>query len=322
MVTISDFGKSKQFIIDNGILQVVLLNYGARIAELHFAGKNLCLGYDRFEDFESSEVYVGTTVGRYANRISGGKFELDGVEYKLDANEFGSTCLHGGSVGLDQKFWEGEIAGENSVRFHLLSPDGDMGFPGNMSVFVTFTVEDNALTIHYAYESDKDTVANVTCHSYYNLDGYDGEICTNMILQLNADNYLPTNEKLLPIGEIRSVEGTDFDFRRGKKVDGDYDHCFILGGDRAYRKAGSLFSPKSKIRMDFETDLPALQIYSAYRLEDNAGKGGTPLHFYQALAIEPEMYPDSPNHPEFPSTVLKKGEVVENTSRFIFYQEA
>ncbi len=317
MVYESSFGKSKQFTIDNGTLKAVFLDYGARIAELHFGGKNVCLGYDRFEDFEKSEVYVGTTVGRFANRITGAKFTLDGTEYKLDMNEGNTACLHGGSVGLDQKFWHGEIVSENAVRFSLFTPDGDMGFPGNMNISVTYTLEDNALCFLYETTTDKDTIANITCHAYFNLDGFDGEDCRNMLLQLNADHYLPTNSALLPTGEIRKVDGTEFDFRKPRPIDGDYDHCFVLGMDRKYRKAGTLYSPKSKIQMEIETDLPALQIYSTYRLEDTAGKNGTPLHFYQALAIEPEMFPDSPNQKNFPPAVLRKSDVLKTGAKFI-----
>jgi len=318
MVYISDFGKSKKYTIDNGILKAVLLDYGARLIELHYEGKNVCLSYDRFEDFEKSEVYVGSTVGRYANRIANAKFTLDGTEYKLDMNEGNTACLHGGSVGLDKKFWNGEILSENSVRFTLFTPDGDMGFPGNMNVAVIFALEKNTISIQYETTSDKDTIANITCHTYFNLDGFDGEDCRNMLLQLNADHYLPTAASLLPTGEILSVDKTEFDFRNARAIGGEYDHCFVLGLDRKYRKAGTLYSPKSGIQMEIETDLPALQIYSCYRLEDSAGKDNIPLHYYQALAIEPEMFPDSPHHKNFPSVVLRKGNILKSCAKFIF----
>ena len=171
MVTETCFGKSKQYTIDNGILKVVFLNYGARIAELHYAGKNVCLGYDRFEDFEKSDVYVGCTVGRYAHRIAGGSFSLNNETIQLAVNEGNTACLHGGSVGFDKKFWDGEILSDTSIRFTYRSPHNDMGFPGNMDISVIFTVEDSSLSFRYFVQCDRDTVSNVTCHAYFNLDG-------------------------------------------------------------------------------------------------------------------------------------------------------
>ena len=186
------------------------------------------------------------------------------------------------------------------------------------NVSVTYTVEENALAIHYDGISDADTVFNPTNHAYFNLDGYNGEDCRNMLLKFQANHYLPVDELLIPTGEIAKVENTRFDFRSLRRIEDDFDHCFVVALDRAYRNICTLISEKSKIKMDIETDLPGIQFYTCSGCNEKAGKGGIPLHIHHAVALETQFFPDAPNHDNFPSTVLKKGEHFESDTKYIF----
>ena len=218
-----------RFFLENSSLRLTLLSYGARIHELIYQGKDLVIGYDNMEEVRRGQFYTNPIVGRFANRIANGRFSLSGKEYVLEKNEGGVTHLHGGTVGFDKMEWDWEILGENAVRFHRVSPHMEMGYPGNLSVDVTYSLENNGLKIAYKATTDRETVVNLTNHAYFNLDGYDGEDCLNMRLRLAAPYYLPVDKDLIPTGEPADVTGTIFDFRESRPIGHEYDHCFVFG---------------------------------------------------------------------------------------------
>ncbi len=318
MVTHFSFGSYDGYEISNGLIKARVISYGARLANLFFDDKDMILGYDQPEDFETGGIYSGATIGRYANRISGGAFTIRGKKYEIPKNEEGITSLHGGTKGFDQFHWESEIVSENSVRFFRVSPDGEMGFPGNLEISVTYTLIESALELSYSATTDQDTHVSLTNHAYFNLDGYHGEDCTKMHLSLKAPWYLPVDEKLIPNGEIKSVSGTRFDFTSDRAIAEDYDHCFVFGNERIYQNVGTLYSENSKISMDIETDLPAIQFYTMPKCDETSGKDGVPFHIHHAVALETQFFPDSPNHPNFPSTLLHNGETWTSVTRYIF----
>ncbi len=315
------FGTSRGFEIQNDALKVKLISYGARITELHFDGKDVTLGFDRLEDYKESNIYCGAVVGRFGNRIANGRFSLNGTEYQLPKNEKGITTLHGGTEGFDRFEWDGEILSDNAVRFSRLSRDGEMGFPGNLAVSVTYTLEKDGLCIAYFAKTDADTHVNLTNHAYFNLDGCFGEDCLKMTLQLDAPKYLPVDDKLIPTGEIADVAGTIFDRRDTRPIETDYDHCFVFGMKQEYKKVGTLYSPHSGIAMDIETDMPGLQCYTCSGTNEKAGKGGVPLHLHHAVALETQFFPDTPNHENFPSTLLQASAPFESITRYRFYKK-
>lgn len=322
----------------NGGLRLAVLTYGATIQSLIYGKRDLVLGYDRLEDYRTGNTsYQGATVGRYANRIADGRFPLDGVIHDVGRNEGGVGHLHGGVRGFDKRIWSASIledGGEPAVGLTYRSADGEEGYPGTLEMSVTFTVTaDNALHIRYEGISDKDTVLNPTNHAYFNLNGYDGGDVLDTVLTLYADRITPVDGRLIPTGEWMPVEGTPFDFREGKpigrdisgsdpqlRLGGGYDHNFVLGMDRRQRMAASAYAPRSGIRMDCITDLPGVQLYTANGLMETAGKGGIPLYKHQGFCLETQFFPDSPNHPEFPSTRLKAGEAFHSVTAYRFTQ--
>lgn len=298
-----------------------IMNYGATLRELwvpDHKGKptDVVLGFDDLQGYLGKHPHFGGTMGRYANRIAKGQFTLDGKTYQLALND-GTNCLHGGTVGFDHRVWKGEQI-ENaqgvSVRFTYVSKDGEENFPGTLTTTVMYTLTDeNELKLEYTAETDKSTPLNLTNHSYFNLAG-SGDILEH-VLYLNADEYTPTDANLIPTGEIRSVEGTPLDFRKptaigariGKlKEVGGYDHNFaVKGTNGTLRLAATVRDPKSGRKMEVWTTEPGIQFYSAIHLNGSViGKGGVAYPKYAALCLETQHYPDSPNHPNFPSTIL------------------
>ncbi|MBR5294998.1 MAG: galactose mutarotase [Clostridia bacterium] len=318
MITQSKFGNYDLYTLKNDFLEVELISYGATIKKIVYKGVDVALGYDTASEYENGTFYIGSTIGRYGNRIQNGSFTLNGTTYSVDKNENNITCLHGGFRGLDKCLWQGEILSDNSVQFSINSQDGECGFPGNLSMKITFTLDRSALVLSYFAECDEDTVFNPTNHVYFNLDGFDGKDCREMILTLPADYYLPVDEHLIPTGEIASVENTKFNFRTPRAILEDYDHCFVFALEKSPRFAGKLTSPTSGIQMEIVTDMPGIQMYTCSGFEAPTGKGGIPLHKHQGVALETQFFPDSPNHENFPSTVLKKGEIFESETKYIF----
>ena len=291
MVKKEKFGKYEKYTIEAGALRAEAITLGAAIKSLRYKGRETVLGYERPEAYAQDGACLCAAVGRYANRIGGARFRLDGREYALAANERPNQ-LHGGPNSLHKRIWQAEPLGEDSLRFSIFSPDGDNGFPGNLSMAVTYSVSGGSLRIDFEGESDMDTVFAPTSHLYFNLDGSESVLDTE--LMINAGGVLEVDGALIPTGKILPAEGR-FDFSGMRKIQEDYDNCFPLASKAACRiRAGGL-------SMALETDFPAVQIYTGAFL-------GAPFGKNRGLAIEPEFYPDSPNHPEFPSTVLRKGQ--------------
>lgn len=318
-----------------GGLEVVVLNYGATVKNIFFGGKDICLGFDKIEGYEKNlGGYQGATVGRYANRIAKGKFSLNGVEYDIGCNDGGKAHLHGGFVGFNQKIWDCEILEEETpkVRFSCEAADGEMGYPGNMKISVEFTVaDDNALNLRYNATTDKDTIVNLTNHTYFNPNGFDGGNATTLNVQINSDKIIAADDCLIPCG-FMDVEGTPFDFIKMTKVEdrfnsdhqqiklvgGGIDHNYVLGMTREFRHAATLKSDETGIEIKCFTDLPGVQIYTSNFLGCDMGKGGVNLYKHQGICMETQFFPDSPNNPEYPSCVLKAGETFESVTEYRF----
>lgn len=325
-------------------MEVSLTNFGATIVSLRVpdgAGKSadVVLGFDTLEGYETGKAYFGATVGRYANRIAGGKFPLDGKTYNLPKNN-GENTLHGGTIGFDKRVWKArEIAekGGAAVEMSYLSPDGEEGFPANLSVKVVFTLpaDRNELKIDYSATTDKDTVLNLSNHSYFNLAGEGNGDILDHVLTLHAKKFTPVDSALIPTGELREVAGTPMDFTNataiGKRI-GDnyeqlilgkgYDHNWVLaasGGGKGLTLAAEAYDTKSGRKLEVLTTEPGVQFYSGNFLDGSAkGKGGKAYAQRAAFCLETQHFPDSPNHPNFPTTVLKPGAVFSSHTIFRF----
>ena len=317
--------------------EVVITNYGGAVVSLlapDREGKfgDVVLGFDTLEEYVANPFYFGGIVGRFANRIARGKFSLAGVEYQLTQND-GVNHLHGGFRGFDKRVWTvNEETYESASELHLeySSADGEEGYPGNLVANVTYALAANELRIDYRATTDRDTIVNLTNHSYFNLAG-SGDILDHE-LTLNADAFTPVSEDLIPAGEVRAVANTPWDFTEGKAVGkdlaaaGGYDHNFVLNdyadthsAERAVRTAARLHDPRSSRVLEILTDQPGIQFYSGNFLDGSfTGKRGVVYNKYAALALEPQHFPDSPNHPNFPSTVLRSGEVYRHVSLYRF----
>ncbi len=329
MIEKKPFGAAEIYTIKNGDLEVSILTFGATLQSIRYQGVDVALGYNTLEEYQTNDGYLGATVGRYANRIAGGKFSLGGAEYDVGCNEEGRGHLHGGKVGLSHKFWNAEVAGENAVRMTNLMADGEEGYPGNMAVAVTFEVEADTLRLIYEAKSDADTVYNPTNHCYFNLNGETGAPILNHIMEVKASAMTPVDAVLIPTGELRAVEGTPFDFTVAKPIGQDiekeddqlalgagYDHNFCVDGE-GLRDAAILQSPDTGIKMVCRTDLPGVQIYTGNCTGDRAGKNG-PIGKHSGVCLETQFYPDSPNQPAFPSCTLKAGEEFKSVTEYCF----
>ena len=291
MVIKRDFCGEEEYLIDSGTLQVSVMALGATVTGIMLEGRQILLQYGTAREYLEGSAYIGALVGRYANRIGGAAFDLNGIHYSLTKNE-GGNQLHGGPNAFDRRHWQADILGENSVRFTLFSPNGDNGFPGNLRAAVTYSVSGGTLRLDFEGESDADTLFAPTTHMYFNLDGADSILDT--VFQMDCDRYLELGEGRIPTGRICPAEGR-FDFSSPRPLGGDFDHCFVLRGeDACTARAGD-------VTMSVRTDYPAIQLYTG-------GGLGAPFGKNRGFAVEPEFYPDSPNHPEFPSPVLRAGE--------------
>ena len=317
-------------------LSVSIMDYGATIVKIMAPDRNgkfadIVLGFDKFSPYPKLSPYFGATVGRYANRIAQGQFYLGKNLYQLPRNN-SENSLHGGTVGFDKRMWKAEPVESDTpaIRFSRLSPDGEEGYPGNLFVSVTFSLnDDNELRISYEATTDKQTIINLSNHSYFNLAG--GGSILNEELTLNADAYTPVDAKLIPTGEIRNVAGTPWDFREptrvglhlkeagGKPI--GYDHNFVLnkGWFSNWSQAAEVYDPKSGRTLTISTDQPGIQFYSGNFLDGTiTGKGGEVYPQYSAIVLEPQHFPDSPNHSDFPSTLLMPGDTYKISSTYKF----
>lgn len=320
--------------------RVGITNYGARIVSIlvpdrHGNVADVVTGFDNLEDYLGKNPYFGAIIGRFGNRIGQGKFALAGVEYVLAKNN-GPNSLHGGVEGFDKKFWVAQQrnGGGSSLDLTYFSPDGEENYPGNLSVKVGYALsDDNGLRIDYTAATDKETVVNLTNHTYFNLAGAGGKSILGQELTLHASHFTPVDAALIPTGEIRSVEGTPFDFRKptaiGLRIGTDdpqlkcatgYDLNFVL--DRkgsALDLAARAFDPDSGRVLEVLTTQPGIQFYSGNFLDGSLrGKGGAVYPRQSAFCLETQHFPDSPNHPNFPSTVLKPGQEYRQTTMFRF----
>ena len=311
----------------NGI-EACITNYGGRLVSLMVPDKNgkmtdVVLGYDNIAQYVASDGNYGALIGRYGNRIANGKFTLDDVEYTLPQNNNGH-CLHGGPQGYHTRMWDGKQLNAQALELTYLSVDGEAGFPGNLSIKVTYTLtDDNAIEIKYEATTDKPTLCNLTNHSYFNLSGVPGSQILDHIIMVNADTYTPVDETLIPTGELPSVEGTPMDLCTpvviGTHIDDafdqltfgkGYDHNWVLNskGDITIL-AAKVASKASGIAMEVYTNEPGIQLYAGNAMKgDDKGKFGVTYPQRGALCLETQHFPDSPNKPDFPSTVLRPGE--------------
>jgi aldose 1-epimerase len=313
-----------------------LTNYGAKINWIEVPDKNgkkdnITFGYDTFEETLNGDMSFGSVVGRYANRIANGHFTLDGVEYTTPINN-GPNTLHGGPKGWHSVVWDTEIMKDSkdpAVRFTYVSPDMEQGFPGKVTVSVLYTwTAQNEIVMDYTYSTDKKTVVNVTNHAYFNLHGVGNGDILDHELTLRASAFTPVDSVMIPTGEIRMVAGTPFDFttphtigeRIGENYDqlilgGGYDHNYIL--DNKEEVDVTVYDPLSGRVLEVITDQPGMQLYTGNFLDGKQkGHGGIALNYRTGFCLESGHYPDSPNHPEFPSTVINPGETV--TTRTIY----
>ncbi|MGN7784059.1 aldose epimerase family protein [Niabella sp. 22666] len=316
-------------------MQVAITNYGARLVSAVVPDKNgkpvdIVVGFNSIDEYINAKGRnYGATVGRYANRMAKGQFTLDGTIYQLPLNNNGNN-LHGGPMGFNEQVWDWVKVSDKAITLAYWSKDGENGFPGNLKVTLTFSLsEQNELKIAYAATTDKKTVLNLTNHSYFNLEG--GGNVTGYIVSVNADQYTPVNEAMLPTGEIASVTGTPFDLRKPTIVSalvdlpnqqlqygGGFDHNFVLNkrkGTKTPELAATAFSPKSGITMKVFTTEPGIQFFTANTLKGlDKDRNGNPINAREAFCFETQHFPDSPNHPNFPTTVLKPGEKFESVT--------
>ena len=308
-----------KIVIKNTVLEAHVLLYGATLQKLIYKDTNVVLGYETEAEYRKNGGYLGATVGRYANRIAGGRFEIDRREYNVGCNEKGRGHIHGGVVGMDKRIFTPVEVRHDSVKLALRLTDGEEGYPGNMNVTVTYSLRGSALCIAYDADSDADTVFNPTNHSYFNLSG--GGTILDHELMIEADEFIPVDEKLIPFGKPECVEGTPFDFRKSKSVGrdiisshpqleicGGYDHTFVLSGK------ARLFSPVTGISMSCTTDMPGIQIYSGNFLQETGGYYGR----NSGIAMETGFCPDTPNHPAFPQCTLRGGSTFRSVTEYRF----
>lgn len=317
-----------EFSIENGDLKVNIIEYGAIVHNIFYKGTDCVSGYDNLEGYLTGKSHQGATIGRFANRIENATFTLNGIKYNLDVNS-GKNCSHGGLSQFSHRVYKGEISGENSACFTITSADGESGFPGNLTLKVTFTVDNDALKLCYEALSDKDTVINFTNHAYFTLGA---ESCLNTMLKINADQYTPLNDNMVPKC-IVSVENTPFDFRNFKEIGRDinsddeqikcakgYDHNLVLSNDVSFKKdVAEARCYETKIGLTCSTDLPGLQIYTACKLNEPCGKNGKPLTPYSAFCLETQFFPNSPNEPNFPSCVIRANDAFKSVTEYKFF---
>lgn len=316
-------------------MQAGIINYGGTVTQLITPDKtgkmgDVVLGYDSLSGFlQKANPYFGALIGRYGNRIAAGKFNLDGTTYTLAGNDHGNS-LHGGIKGFDKVVWKAEkLPGDSSLKLTYRSRDGEEGYPGNLNVAVVYTLtSDNALKLEYSATTDKPTPVNLTNHCYFNLSAGKEATILNHVLQIDADKFTPVNDQLIPTGKSESVQGTPMDFRSAKtvgkdisEVKGGYDHNWVLnkkGNDLS--EVANLYEPNSGRYMQVFTTEPGLQFYSGNFLDGSLyhTKDGQKYVQHAALCLETQHFPDSPNQPAFPNTILKPGETYKHTTLYKF----
>jgi aldose 1-epimerase len=342
-VTKSEFGtlpdgrKVEIFTLEEGSLKARIMTYGARLVSLEVPDRNgkvadIVLGYDTFAGYAGDpKTYFGAVVGRYGNRIANAAFTLDGKHYQLPAND-GTNSLHGGTVGFDKLLWTPkEIPG--GVEMTLVSKDGDQGYPGTLTAHVRYTLEAHALKIEYSATTDKDTVLNLTNHSYFNLAGEGQGTILNHVVTIPSERYTPVDASLIPTGELAPVAGTPLDFRKptaiGARINDNneqlhlgkgYDHNYVLNQKMGtMQEAARVEEPTTGRVLTVSTTQPGVQFYSGNFLDGSAhGKHGHVYGLRTGFCLETQHFPDSPNHPKFPTSELKPGQTFHSETVFAF----
>jgi aldose 1-epimerase len=341
-VTKQSFGKTPDgtavdlYTIKSGALEAKITNYGGIVTSLkvpdrHGKIADVVLGYAALDGYLTKSPFFGALIGRYGNRIGGAKFVLDGKTYSTPKND-GKNTLHGGDKGFDKAVWKAKEI-PHGIELTLVSPDGDAGFPGTLTTVVRYTLGGKDLKIEYSATTDKDTVLNLTSHSYFNLKGQGEGGVLQHELKLNASRYTPVDDNLIPTGELAPVAGSPFDFRKpttiGARIDNDndqikkgkgYDHNWVLdSGGGKLSEAAEVYEPTTGRVMQVWTDQPGVQFYTGNFLDGTiTGKGGKVYQRRAALCLETQHFPDSPNHPKFPSTELKPGEKYHTVTIYRF----
>jgi len=321
----------------NGI-EVTLITYGGTITSIRVPDRNgqfanVTLGFDNLAAYQTKSPFFGSIIGRYGNRIADGKFTLNGIQYRLATND-GPNALHGGTKGFDKVIWDVDDVSDNGITFSRISPDGEEGYSGNLTVRVTYKLTNaNELRIHYHATTDTPTVVNLTNHTYFNLLGEGRGSIEDHILFIDADKYTPVNATLIPTGELASVENTPFDFRIPKRIGANlrssheqiaiaqgYDHNFVLNHTSDdLNLVARVYEPTSGRVLETYTTEPGIQFYSGNFLDTTLV--GTSGHLYRqgdGFCLETQHFPDSPNQPSFPSTVLQPDDVYESTTVYKF----
>ncbi len=319
-----------RYTISGGGLTASVMNWGAVVQDLRLAGHDapLVLGFDRFEDYPAHSPFMGAIAGRYANRIHGGRFRLEGERYQVDTNFIGKHTLHGGALGFGKRVWTVALHGADFVTLTLHSPDGDMGFPGTLEATCTYRLKiPGTLSVELTATCDRPTLCNLAHHSYFNLDdGGAGDILDHRLM-LAAAAYLPVDEELIPTGVVQPVDGTPFDFALARpvrmEIEGEqvaYDHNFCLAAARGpLRQAAWLQGASSGVEMEVWTTEPGLQFYAGHKVARSVpGLGGRIYGAHAGMALEPQIWPDSPNRPYFPQAVLWPGGLYRQVTEYRF----
>jgi aldose 1-epimerase len=324
------------YTLADGKVEVRITNYGGIIVSLRTPGRDgkiedIVLGYDSFEGYRANPAYFGAIIGRYANRIAHGKFELNGKTYSIPKNN-GDNALHGGIRGFNKVVWTAQEI-KDGIELSYVSPDGDQGFPGTLSTTVRYTLDDAALRIEYSATTDKDTVLNLTNHSYFNLAGQGKGEVLGHVAKIDAAKFTPVDASLIPTGEMKPVKGTPFDFRTphaiGERIDANneqlklglgYDHNFVLDHPEGQlAEAAEVYEPTTGRILKVLTTEPGVQLYTGNHLDGSiTGKQGIVYRPRFAFCLETQHFPDSPNHPSFPSTELKPGQKFHSVTVFQF----
>lgn len=330
-------GAAERITLEAGPLSCDILTYGGILQALRVPDRrgepvDIVLGFDTLEAYRQQDKYIGALVGRCANRIAGGRFSLDGAAYALAINN-GPNHLHGGLRGFDRQIWTVEDAGRRYVTLSLRSPDGQEGYPGNLDVRVTYTLSEEGLTLDYLAQCDQATPCNLTNHTYFNLAGHNSGPVLDQTIQLLADRYTPADEVSIPTGAVEDVAGTPMDLRQPViiglhmqenfpqlRMAGGCDHNWVINGEAGtLRPAARAFCEATGISLELLTTLPGVQFYTGNYLDGcPAGKGGAAYDRHGGFCLETQFYPDTPNHPSFPSCILRPGETWHHTTAFRF----
>ncbi|HEY9165776.1 MAG TPA: aldose epimerase family protein [Candidatus Kryptonia bacterium] len=339
---LSDGREAHLFTLKNASgMTVKITDYGASVVSVLVPDRNgkvsdVALGYDSVGGYENGKAYFGGIVGRYANRIAKGQFSLDGKAYQVTVND-GANTLHGGKIGFNKVIWNAEPLETSkgpALKLTYISKDGEEGFPGTVTVTATYTLtKDNSIRIDYTGTTDKRTILNVCNHSYFNLSGDTGKTILDEELMIAADRFTPVDKGLIPTGVLEKVSGTPMDFRKmtaiGARINSDNDQLKTCGGydlnwvlnnyDKKVRKVAELYDPSSGRVIDLSTDQPGLQFYTGNFLNGSeVGKNGVHYQYRTGLALETQLYPDSPNEPKFPTATLKPGQTYKQTTIYKF----